>query len=54
MSDRKDTRLRYIIYCADFKTAARYAADHDWHLSWWTHYSDSLAKDNVIVFERKV
>lgn len=52
MSHGMDTRVKYIIYCDDFKMAARYAADRDWHLSWWKHLDDEYSPGRPIVYKR--
>ena len=52
MAHGMDTRVKYIIYCDDFKMAARYAADRDWHLSWWRHLTDDNAPGRPICYER--
>lgn len=46
------SEVRYVVYCGDFKAAARYAADRDWHLSWWRHLSGDFAPKEPIVFVR--
>ena len=44
--------IRYVVYCSDFYVAARYAADRDWHLSWWEHLDGDFAPAEPIVFVR--
>jgi hypothetical protein len=45
-------RVKYVLYCKDFFVASKYAAEHDWHLSWWVHLGDDWAPDEVVCFER--
>ena len=44
--------IRYVVYCNDFYVAARYAADRNWHLSWWEHLDGDFAPAEPIVFVR--
>ena len=44
--------IRYVVYCNDSRVAARYAADRDWHLSWWKHLGGDFAPVEPIVFVR--
>lgn len=52
MGHGMDTRVKYIIYCDDFHMAAKYAAERDWHLSWWRHFTDEYAPGRPICYER--
>jgi hypothetical protein len=51
--DLNPPRDKWVLYCKDFYTAARYAADQDWWLHSWKHLTDDYAPDSVVVYERK-
>jgi hypothetical protein len=49
---RTETTVKYILFCSDFAGASIYAAERDWHPSWWQHLGGDYAPLKPVVYER--